>query len=90
MTARVSILLKSRVSLTCLRAYFLPGRAKDLSAPRHLITVHANWIRLVSAFASIECYESFYSPSEVQVILHHLANKIFDKITIHGTNVKIL
>ena len=33
MTARVSMLLKSRPSLTCFRAYFLSGRAKDLSAP---------------------------------------------------------
>jgi len=32
--ARVSMLLKSRASLTCFRASFLPGRAKDLSAPR--------------------------------------------------------
>ena len=32
MTARVSM-LKSRASLTCFRAWFLPGRAKDLSAP---------------------------------------------------------
>jgi len=37
MTARVSMLLKSRASLTCFRACFLPGRAKDLSAPRYLI-----------------------------------------------------
>jgi len=35
MTARVSMLLKSRMSLTCSRAYFLPGRAKDLSASRY-------------------------------------------------------
>jgi len=35
MTARVSMLLKSRVSLTYFRACFLPGRAKDLSAPRY-------------------------------------------------------
>ena len=34
MTARVSMLLKSRASLACFRACFLPGRAKDLSAPR--------------------------------------------------------
>jgi len=34
MTARVSMLLKSRASLTCFRACFFPGRAKDLSAPR--------------------------------------------------------
>jgi len=33
MTARVSMLLKSRASLTCFRACFFPGRAKDLSAP---------------------------------------------------------
>jgi len=34
MTARVSMLLKSRTPLTCFRAWFLPGRAKNLSAPR--------------------------------------------------------
>jgi len=34
MTARVSMLLKSLASLTCFRACFLPGRAKDLSAGR--------------------------------------------------------
>ena len=34
MTARVSMLLKSRASLTCFRACFLPDRAKDLSSPR--------------------------------------------------------
>ena len=33
MTARVSMLLKSRASLTCFVACFLPGRAKDFSAP---------------------------------------------------------
>jgi len=37
MTARVSMLLKSRASLTCFRVCFLPDRAKDLSAPRVLI-----------------------------------------------------
>jgi len=35
MIARVSMLLKSRASLTCFRASFLPGWAKDLSAPRY-------------------------------------------------------
>jgi len=35
MTARVSMLLKSRTSLTCFRACFLLGRAKDLPAPRY-------------------------------------------------------
>ena len=33
MTARVSMLLKSRASLTCFRACFLLGLDKDLSAP---------------------------------------------------------
>jgi len=36
MTARISMLLKSRSSLTCFRASFLPGRSKDLSALRYL------------------------------------------------------
>jgi len=35
MTARVSMLLKSRVSLTCFQACFFPGRAKNLSASRY-------------------------------------------------------
>jgi len=35
-TARFSMLLKLRASLTCFRACFLPGRAKDLSASRYL------------------------------------------------------
>jgi hypothetical protein len=32
-TARVSMLMKSRASLTCFRTCFIPCRAKDLSAP---------------------------------------------------------
>ena len=38
MTARVSMLLKSRASLTCFRACFIPGRAKNLSAPRYTMS----------------------------------------------------
>jgi hypothetical protein len=34
MTPRVSMSLKSRASLACFRASFLPDRTKDLSAPR--------------------------------------------------------
>jgi len=34
-TARVSMLLKSRASLTCFPACFLSGRDKDLSVPRY-------------------------------------------------------
>jgi len=41
MTTRVSMLLKSRASLTCFRACFLPGRAKDLSAPG-MLPPHTN------------------------------------------------
>ena len=36
MTARFLMLLKSHASLTCFRACFLPGRAKDLSAPQYV------------------------------------------------------
>ena len=38
MTARVSMLLKSRASLTCFRACFFPFLANDLSAPRHVVS----------------------------------------------------
>jgi len=40
LTARISMLLKSRASLTCFRACFLPGRAKDLSAPRYAKNIY--------------------------------------------------
>ena len=36
MTARVSMLLKWRASLISFRACFLPGQAKDLSAPLYI------------------------------------------------------
>jgi len=38
MTASVSMLLKSRGSLVCFRAFFLPGRAKDLPAAGNLVS----------------------------------------------------
>ena len=37
MTARISMLMKSRATLKCFRACFLPGQAKDLSAPGNLL-----------------------------------------------------
>jgi len=46
MTARVSMLLESRSSLTCFRACFSPGRAKDLSAPRVLLLLLLTAIEL--------------------------------------------
>jgi len=36
MTVCVSMLLKSRASLICFRVCFLPGRAKNVSAPRYV------------------------------------------------------
>ena len=33
------MLLKLRASLTCFQAYFLPGQAKDLSAPWYFMSV---------------------------------------------------
>jgi len=36
MTARVSMLLKSRIFPDMLLSLFLSGRAKDLSAPRYI------------------------------------------------------
>jgi len=43
MTARVSMFLKSRASLTCFLACFLPGRAKVLSAPPGTINGRASF-----------------------------------------------
>ena len=40
MRSRVSMLLKSRASLTCFRACFLPGRTKNLSAPGIYIYIY--------------------------------------------------
>jgi len=45
MTDRVSMLLKSRASLTCFRACFLPGRAKDLSTPRYVTLLPTDYTR---------------------------------------------
>jgi len=54
MTASVSMLLKSRVSLTCFRACCLPGRAKDLSAPRYFAAKAWNHaLKLLSAWSEI-------------------------------------
>jgi hypothetical protein len=47
LTVRVSMLLKSRVSLTYFRACFLPGRAKDLSAPRYSGVLSLSSSRLI-------------------------------------------
>jgi len=43
MTAQVSILFKSRASLTRFRACFLPGWAKDLSAPQYMLLLKVKY-----------------------------------------------
>jgi len=47
MTTRVSMLLKSRASLTCFRACFLPGRAKDLLAPRYIACLVISYLEII-------------------------------------------
>ena len=49
-TARVSMLLKSRASLICFRACFLPGRAKGLSAPREFPASTAQQAQMINNF----------------------------------------
>ena len=65
MTALVSILLKSRASLTCFRVCFLPGRAKDLSAPRYYggLNNPRNLIVILFSAAISKC--AFFSQSEI-------------------------
>ena len=65
MTARVSMLLKSCASLTCFRAYFFPGRAKDLSAPRYN--------NILYRFVAQEQQAIPYSLGVQQAILYYLS-----------------
>ena len=79
MTARVSMLLKLRASMTCFRACFLPGRAKDLSAPRYSCTIDGTWVKynemcgafLANTGIAIQEY-STKSPSHFQFV-HHMS-----------------
>ena len=59
MTARVSMLLKSRASLTCFRAFFRPGRAKDLSALRycHKMAHVVDKIHFIFKTRYYDCFE---------------------------------
>ena len=57
MTASVSMLLKSRASLTCFRACFLPGRTKDLSAPRYIRLLIAEGFNINKAIRFSICCE---------------------------------
>ena len=53
MTARASMLLKSCASLTCFRACFLPGRAKDLSAPWYYQNGRCTWLSACTNIISV-------------------------------------
>ena len=59
LTARVSMLLKSRASLTCFRACFLPGLARDLSALRYCNCTTSVWGLKLSPELS-NTYKEFY------------------------------
>ena len=59
MAARVAMLLISRASLTCFRACFLPGRAKDLLAPRYIRNINSIYKKCEGRDSSVSiktCY----------------------------------
>ena len=64
MTARVSMLLKSRASLTCFRACFLPGRATDLSAPRGIFHYYTIMSKTVISVKHVQQVNSVLHKSE--------------------------
>jgi len=70
MTARVSMLLKSRASLTCFRVCFLPGRDKDLSAPRGTLP-HSICCRQIKV-----CSDTRKQCAEFRSYGHHMANML--------------
>ena len=74
MTAHVSMLLKSRASLTCFGACFLPGRAKDLPATRcvHLVRTQGLGIGIRSATDSFVLTHR----TSVQATVHIGTNKV--------------
>ena len=75
MTASVSMLLKSRASLTCFRACFLPGRTKDFSAPPvHIVAFYPSEI---SRFPNSA--QAAYISSESLMKEHHIRYAIKGK-----------
>jgi len=96
MTARVSILLKSRASLTCFRDCILPGRAKDLSAPgtRWLEINFQLWLHVIKIMftkhtAQGQHTKSFnvYANSESIPLVTHKSNLVCYSTQKHDTNV---
>ena len=81
MTARVSIFVKSRASLTCFRACFLPGRAKDLSAPRVFKPIRVLQQKAATDFNSTNTAVSLHPPAsdyEMFLLYSHFAYKAQD------------
>jgi len=71
MTARVSMLLKSRASVTCFRACFFPGRAKNLSAPRYNHTQHTRSIHVYVYNMTLKNKNKQYRDIQVATINKH-------------------
>jgi len=84
MTGRVPMLLKSRDSLTCFRACFLPGRAKGLSEPLYIRTIMFKfvvlslntfyWLRMWHSPEDISIINSPPYPTEQIILLEYLRN----------------
>jgi len=76
------MLLKSRASLICFRACFLPGRAKDLSAPRVFKP-----IRVLGQKAATDVHST-----NTSVSLYHLlqTTKLFSFIPTSPIKLKII
>ena len=70
MTARVSMLLKSHASLTCFRACFLPGQAKDLSAPRGTLPCSTFCWQIKV------CSDTCQRCAEIRSYSHHMINML--------------
>jgi len=72
MTVRISMSLKLRVSLTCFRACFLPGHAKDLSAPWYTV-LKCYFVLCVSLDTILlSCILSTYSSTSGLLQTEHL------------------
>jgi len=77
MTARVSVLLKSRTSLKWFRACFLPGRANDLSAPRKACVFLLRTV--ISCFKTSFLCSSLYSKfffTKIPYEMLHIRQKV--------------
>jgi len=86
MTARVSMLLKSRASLIFFRACFLPGRAKDLSAPLHISAIYtspANHLVIFDVFTlTMLCEHDLRATFKAGNFLASLASTVLPKKTL--------